>query len=172
MHHYALPEDFFNGLISSMAAAGHPRSRCCCPARVNAACNLLRKSVDTELLINPCDQIRAAHTAAMARHLSSFSGPAISRAGTTAGFGAALEQLPGNACTLRSGHPAISRQLTPMCTNNSEDCPITATPDGDPETCAACQNLLKQSQEAALSQGTRKAGAFPAARRCPVPQLR
>ena len=44
----------------------------------------------------------------------------------------------------------------------AEDCPMTAIPDGDSEAGAACQNLPKQSQEAALSQGTRKAGAFPA----------
>lgn len=44
----------------------------------------------------------------------------------------------------------------------AEDCPMTAIPDGDSEACAACQNLPKQSHEAALSQGTRKTGALPA----------
>ena len=157
MHHYALPEDFFNGLISSMVATGHPRSRCCCPARVNAACNLLRKSVGTELVINPGDQIGAAHTAVMARHLLSFSGPQSagrarqpdlelpwsSSRETLVRFGQGIRQFPDNS------RPCA--QIIPKTAH-----------DGDSEACAACQNLPKQSHEAALSQGTRKTGALPA----------
>jgi len=39
---------------------------------------------------------RSGSCSVMAQHLSFFSGPAISSPGTTAGFGSALAQLPGN----------------------------------------------------------------------------
>jgi len=51
-----------------------------------------------ELLIDPGDQIGLAHAAGMARHLSSFSGPAISSPDTIAGVEASLAQLPAKAC--------------------------------------------------------------------------